>query len=130
MLSFTEGLDILDAPVEISVKIPGKKMQKLYTMSGGEKSLVGIAFIFSLLMINPSPFYILDEVDAALDDFSTQRFIDLLEEYSKKATFIVITHNKFIMERANMLYGITMIDGTSTIIPVELSDFSPAKVDE
>ncbi len=130
MLSFTEGLDILDAPVEISVKIPGKKMQKLYTMSGGEKSLVGIAFIFSLLMINPSPFYILDEVDAALDDFSTQRFIDLLEEYAKKATFIVITHNKFIMEKANMLYGITMIDGTSTIIPVELSEFSPAKVDE
>ncbi len=130
MLSFTEGMDILDAPVEISVKIPGKKMQKLYTMSGGEKSLVGIAFIFSLLMINPSPFYILDEVDAALDDFSTQRFIDLLEEYAKKATFIVITHNKFIMEKANMLYGITMIDGTSTIIPVELSEFSPAKVDE
>ncbi len=130
MLSFTEGLDILDAPVEISVKIPGKKMQKLYTMSGGEKSLVGIAFIFSLLMINPSPFYILDEVDAALDDFSTQRFIDLLEEYSTKATFIVITHNKFIMEKANMLYGITMIDGTSMIIPVELSEFSPTKVDE
>lgn len=130
LLSFIDGMDILDAPVEINVKLPGKKSQKLYTMSGGEKSLVGIAFIFSLLMINPSSFYILDEVDAALDDFSTQRFIDLLEEYSKRATFIVITHNKFIMEKANMLYGITMIDGVSTIIPVELSEFSEAKAED
>ncbi len=129
MMSFTEGFDILDAPVEINVKLPGKKIQKLYTMSGGEKSLVGIAFIFSLLMINPSSFYVLDEVDAALDDFSTQRFINLLEEYSKIATFIVITHNKFIMERADTLYGITMMDGVSTIIPVELSEFSDSKVE-
>lgn len=123
MMSFAEGLDILDAPIEINVKLPGKKMQKLYTMSGGEKSLVGIAFIFSLLMINPSSFYVLDEVEAALDDFSLQRFINLLEEYSKVATFIVITHNKFIMERSDTLYGITMMDGVSTIIPVELSEF-------
>lgn len=129
-LSFIDGMDILDAPIEINVKLPGKKLQKLYTMSGGEKSLVGIAFIFSLLMINPSSFYVLDEVDAALDDFSTQRFIDLLEEYSKMSTFIVITHNKFIMEKANTLYGITMIDGVSAIIPVELSEFSDAKVED
>uniref|UniRef100_A0A7V3REC9 Chromosome partition protein Smc n=1 Tax=Mesoaciditoga lauensis TaxID=1495039 RepID=A0A7V3REC9_9BACT len=128
-LSFTEGMDILDAPVEINVKLPGKKLQKLYMMSGGEKSIVGIAFIFSLLMINPSAFYILDEADAALDEFSTQRFINLLEEYSKRSTFIVMTHNKMVMEKADMLYGITMIDGVSTVIPVEMSEFSESKME-
>ncbi len=123
-LSFVEGADVLESPVEIKVKLPGKKIQKLYMLSGGEKSLVGLAFIFSLLMINPSPFYILDEVDAALDDFSTQRFINLLSEYSKRATFLIMTHNKIVMEGADTLYGVTMINGVSTVIPVELSEFS------
>ncbi len=126
-LSFANDIDILEASVEINVRLPGKKIQKLYMMSGGEKSLVGIAFIFSLLMINPSSFYILDEADAALDDFSTQRFVNLLVEYSEKATFIVMTHNKVVMEKADILYGITMIDGVSTVIPVEISEFSESK---
>ncbi len=122
-LSFTTD-DVLNSPVEINVKLVGKRTQKLYMLSGGERSLVGLALIFSLLMINPSAFYILDEVDAALDDFSTQRFVNLLVEYSKDSNFIVMTHNKIVMERANTLYGITMVNGVSTVIPVELSEFS------
>jgi chromosome segregation protein len=123
-LSFVEDQDVLESPVEINVKLVGKRTQKLYMLSGGERSLVGLAFIFSLLMINPSAFYVLDEVDAALDDFSTQRFVNLLSEYSKDSNFIVMTHNKIVMEKADTLYGITMVNGTSTVIPVELSEFS------
>jgi chromosome segregation protein len=123
-LSFTNEEDVLTSPVEINVKLVGKRTQKLYMLSGGERSLVGLALIFSLLMINPSAFYILDEVDAALDDFSTQRFVNLLSEYSKNSNFIVMTHNKIVMERADTLYGITMVNGASTVIPVELSEFS------
>jgi len=122
-LSFTAD-DVLSSPVEINVKLVGKRTQRLYMLSGGERSLVGLALIFSLLMINPSAFYILDEVDAALDDFSTQRFVNLLAEYSKDSNFIVMTHNKIVMEKANTLYGITMVNGVSTVIPVELSEFS------
>ncbi len=123
-LSFVEDQDVLESPVEINVKLVGKRTQKLYMLSGGERSLVGLAFIFSLLMINPSAFYVLDEVDAALDDFSTQRFVNLLSEYSKDSNFIVMTHNKIVMEKADTLYGITMVNGASTVIPVELSEFS------
>ncbi len=120
--------DVLNSPVEINVKLPGKRAQKLYMLSGGERSLVGLALIFSLLMINPSAFYILDEVDAALDDFSTQRFVNLLSEYSKDSNFLVMTHNKIVMEKSDTLYGITMINGTSTVIPVEFSEFSETNV--
>ncbi len=127
-LSFIEGQDILESPVEINVKLVGKRTQKLYMLSGGERSLVGLAFIFSLLMINPSAFYVLDEVDAALDDFSTQRFVNLLSEYSKSSNFIVMTHNKIVMEKADTLYGITMVNGASAVIPVELSEFSETNV--
>ncbi len=127
-LLFT-GEDVLDSPIEINVKLPGKRTQKLYMLSGGERSLMGLALIFSLLMINPSAFYILDEVDAALDDFSTQRFVDLLSEYSKNSNFLVMTHNKIVMEKSNTLYGITMVNGTSTVIPVEFSEFSETNVE-
>ncbi len=123
-LSFVGEGDVLDSPVEINIKLPGKRVQKLYTLSGGERSLVGLALIFSLLMITPSAFYILDEVDAALDDFSTQRFVNLLSEYSKSSNFLIMSHNKIVMEKADTLYGITMVNGSSTVIPVELSEFS------
>ncbi len=129
-LSFVGEKDILESPVEINVKLPGKRVQKLYTLSGGERALVGLALIFSLLMITPSAFYILDEVDAALDDFSTQRFVDLLGEYSKSSNFLIMTHNKLVMEKADILYGITMVNGSSTVIPVELSEFSETNAED
>ena len=123
-LSFMGDGDVLNSPVEINVKLPGKRVQRLYALSGGERSLVGLALIFSLLMITPSAFYILDEVDAALDDFSTQRFVNLLGEYSKSSNFLIMSHNKIVMEKADTLYGITMVNGSSTVIPVEISEFS------
>ena len=113
--------DILEAGLEISVKRPGRKFQKLQLMSGGEKALVGIALVFALLSIKPSPFYVLDEVDAPLDDFNAARFRKMLERHATETQFLVVTHNKIVMEAASMLHGITMADGISKIIPVEFS---------
>lgn len=119
--------DVLETGIEISIKKVGKREQSLYLLSGGEKSLVGIALLFSLLKINPSPFYILDEVDAALDDYNAERLGRLIKKYSEKAQFIIITHNKLVMETANILHGITMTNGVSMIVPVELEKMTEAK---
>ena len=119
--------DILDTGIEISIKKVGKKEQSLYLLSGGEKSLVGIALLFSLLKINPSPFYILDEVDAALDDYNAERLSRLIKKYSNKTQFVVVTHNKLVMENADILHGITMTNGVSTIVPVELEKITENK---
>lgn len=116
------GKDILEAGVEISVKKPGKRIQKLQLLSGGEKALVGIALLFALLEVKPSPFYVLDEIDAPLDEFNAERFKRLLEDGSTKAQFVVITHNKVVMESADLLHGVTMIDGVSNVVPVEIEN--------
>ncbi|MFN3283669.1 MAG: AAA family ATPase, partial [Pseudothermotoga sp.] len=116
------GKDILEAGVEISVKKPGRRIQKLQLLSGGEKALVGIALLFALLEVKPSPFYVLDEIDASLDEFNAERFKKLLEDGSTKAQFIVITHNKVVMECADLLHGVTMVDGISNIVPVEIEN--------
>jgi chromosome segregation protein len=123
-LRLLPGSDVLETGVEISVKRPGKKHQKLYLLSGGEKSLVGIALVFSMLRINPSPFYILDEVDAALDDYNAERLKNLIEKNRDMAQFIVITHNKLIMEGADILYGITQSMGISMAMAVELEKYA------
>ncbi len=115
------GEDILETGVEIAIRKPGRKFQKLQLFSGGEKALVGIALVFSLLTIKPSPFYILDEVDAPLDDFNAERFKKMLDRHAEETQFLVITHNKLVMEVADVLHGITMMDGLSKVIPVELS---------
>ena len=109
----------LDGGIEIIIKKMGKREEKLNLLSGGEKSLVGLALLFSLLNINPSPFYILDEVDAALDDYNAERLKRTLLNYSKRTQFIIVTHNKLVMEGASKLYGITMSDGISTVVSVE-----------
>lgn len=114
------GKDLLEAGLEISLKKPGKRVQKLQLLSGGEKSLVGIALLFSLMEVNPSPFYVLDEIDAALDEFNAERFKRLLLLNKDRAQFIVITHNKVVMEAASVLHGITMVNGVSNVVPVEL----------
>lgn len=118
------GKDILEAGVEISVKKPGRRNQKLQLLSGGEKALVGIALLFALLEVKPSPFYVLDEIDAPLDEFNAERFKRLLEDGSTKAQFVVITHNKVVMECADLLHGVTMIDGVSNIVPVEIENIT------
>jgi len=119
-IKIISGDDLLETGLEITVRRPGRKIQKLQLLSGGEKALVGIALIFSLLSIKPSPFYVLDEVDAPLDDFNAERFRVLLKKHAFDTQFLVVTHNKLVMEVANVLHGVTMTDGLSRVIPVEL----------
>jgi chromosome segregation protein len=111
----TTGIDIIAQP-------PGKKLQNIDLLSGGEKALVATALLFGLFMIKPTPFCLLDEVDAPLDDANINRFIDLVKEFSKTSQFILITHNKTTMETANTLYGITMeTPGVSKVVSVRLN---------
>ena len=90
------------------MKPAGKRIEALSLLSGGEKALTAIAFLFALLLTKPSPFYVLDEVEAALDDANIERFLDLLRAYQERAQFIVITHQRRTMEVADLLYGVTM----------------------
>ncbi len=103
--------------VEIEITPAGKAMKRLTLLSGGEKSMTAIAFLFSVFLAKPCPFYILDEVEAALDDLNIGRFLDLLETYADRAQFIVVTHQKRTMEAADTLYGVSMgDDGVSKVI--------------
>jgi chromosome segregation protein len=110
-----------DVGVEIEITPAGKAMKRLTLLSGGEKSMTAIAFLFSVFLAKPCPFYILDEVEAALDDLNIGRFLDLLETYADRAQFIVVTHQKRTMEAADTLYGVTMgDDGVSKVISRKL----------
>src|SRR5205807_7282880 len=92
-------------------------MKRLSLLSGGEKAMTAIAFLFAVFLARPCPFYILDEVEAALDDLNITRFLDLLREYSGRAQFIVVTHQKRTMEAADTLYGVSMGgDGVSKVV--------------
>jgi len=107
-----------DPGVEIDVKPAGKPAGRLGLLSGGEKSLVALAFLFALFLARPSPFYVLDEVEAALDDANIVRFLALLNTYRDQAQFLVITHQVRTMEAADVLYGVTMQhdSGVSTVV--------------
>ena len=103
--------------IEVELRPAGKRVTRLSLLSGGEKALGAIAFLFSLFLARPSPFYLLDEVEAALDDTNIGRFTELLRTYADRAQFIVITHQKRTMEAADVLYGVTMgPDGVSQIV--------------
>jgi chromosome segregation protein len=109
--------------VEIIARPPGKKMQSVTLMSGGEKALTAVALVFSIFLVKPSPYCLLDEVDAPLDDANVFRFNDLVREMSKRSQIIVVTHNKHTMEVAKKLYGVTMQErGVSTMVSVNLGD--------
>jgi chromosome segregation protein len=106
-----------DPGVEIEVTPPGKATKRLSLLSGGEKSLVALAFMFAVFLARPCPFYILDEVEAALDDINIDRFLQLVRRYSDRAQFIVVTHQKRTMDAADTLYGVSMGgDGISRVI--------------
>ena len=106
-----------EAGIEIELRPAGKKVTRLSLLSGGEKALGAISFLFALFLARPHPFYLLDEVEAALDDANIGRFVALLRRYSEEAQFIVITHQKKTMEAADVLYGVTMgTDGVSQIV--------------
>ena len=117
------GPDLLTAGVEISVQPPGKKIQSLNLMSGGEKALSALALLFSIIRVKTIPFVILDEVEAALDEANVKRFGDYLNRFDKSSQFIVVTHRKGTMSAADAIYGVTMQEsGVSKIVSVKLKD--------
>ena len=121
-LSLTEG-DLLTAGVEISVQPPGKKIQSLNLMSGGEKALSALALLFAIIRVKTIPFVILDEVEAALDEANVKRFGDYLNRFDKSSQFIVVTHRKGTMAAADSIYGVTMQEsGISRIVSVKLKE--------
>ncbi|HEX7415712.1 MAG TPA: chromosome segregation protein SMC [Smithellaceae bacterium] len=121
-LLLTDENDLLETGVDIDIQIPGKKAQSVNLLSGGEKSLAAVALIFAILMYRPSPFLVLDEVDAALDDANTNLFNRLIKDVAKKSQILMITHNKSTMEVADTLFGVTMQKlGISSLVAVNLN---------
>lgn len=122
-LRLTRPEDLLETGVEIEAQPPGKQLKKLTLMSGGERALTAIALVFAFLQVNPSPIYVLDEIDASLDDANVRRFADYLKEYSQHVQFILITHNKYMMTQSDVIYGITMEEkGVSKLVSLRLDE--------
>ncbi|HEX4825714.1 MAG TPA: chromosome segregation protein SMC [Candidatus Polarisedimenticolaceae bacterium] len=120
-LVLEEGEDVLECGIEMIVQPPGKRLGHVSLMSGGEKSMAALALLFAIFRYQPSPFCLLDEVDAALDDLNVGRFTRMLGEYAHNTQFILITHNKRSMESANLLYGVTMEEpGVSKLVSLRL----------
>ncbi len=120
-LELSEEEDILEAGIKIISQPPGKKLQNMMQLSGGEKALTAIALLFAIQNLKPSPFCLLDEIEAALDDSNVGRFAGYLQKLTKNTQFIVITHRRGTMNAADRLYGITMQEkGVSTLVSVDL----------
>jgi len=130
-LILTDEENILESGVEIVAQPPGKKLQSVSLLSGGEKALTAIAFVFAIFLIKPSPFCLLDEVDAPLDDVNVDRFNDMIRLMMGHSQFILITHNKRTMELADTLYGVTMQEpGVSRLVSVKLGGREVAPADK
>lgn len=122
-LRFSDEENPVEGGVDIEARLPGRRSQGLALLSGGERSLTAVALIFALLKVSPTPFCILDEVDAMLDESNVGRFIELLRELSKKTQFVIITHNRNTVQAADVIYGVTMgRDSTSQMISLKLED--------
>ena len=125
-MSLYDEEDLLETGIEIIARPPGKRPQNINLLSGGEKALTAVALLFALFQSKPSPFCILDEVDAPLDDVNVLRFVDLLKEMAKDTQFLVVSHNKLTMEAASTLYGVTMEErGISKLVSAELDEIQP-----
>ena len=126
-LVLTDPSNMLTTGIEVEARPPGKKVKRLSLLSGGERSLVAVAFLVSLFKARPSPFYILDEVEAALDDTNLGRLLQIYEELRENSQLLVITHQKRTMEVGDALYGVTMRgDGVSAVISQRLREAEPA----
>ena len=121
-LKLEDENNILECGIDINVQPPGKKLQNMMLLSGGEKAFTAIALLFAILKINPAPFCVLDEIEAALDDVNVYRFADYLKKFSKDTQFLVITHRKGTMEAADTVYGVTMEEkGISKLLSMKLA---------
>jgi len=121
-LMLTDERDLSITGIEIVAQPPGKRLQTIDLLSGGEKALIAIALLFSFFLVNPTPFCLLDEVDAPLDDANVDRFVELVNELSKSSQFILVTHNKKTIKVSDTLYGVTMeTPGISKVVSVKLN---------
>ena len=122
-LKLTDQSDLLQSGIEIEARPPGKNVKKMSLLSGGERSLVALAFLFAIFRARPSPFYLLDEVEAALDDINLTRFLSLVRDLEQSAQVLIVTHQKRTMEVAGVLYGVTMgRDGVSRVVAKKMDD--------
>ncbi|HEQ72160.1 MAG TPA: chromosome segregation protein SMC, partial [Spirochaetia bacterium] len=122
-LKLTDQENLLESGIEILAQPPGKKLEYIALLSGGERSLTAIALLFAVYKVKPSPFCILDEIDAALDDKNIGQFIGMLDEFARKTQFLIITHNKKTVTSAASLLGITMEEsGVSKLVTIKLKN--------
>ncbi len=130
-LSLTDPDNVLESGIEINAAPPGKIIKSLVQLSGGEQSFIGIALFFAIIQVNPTPFCILDEIEAALDEVNVARFAEYIKRYSSETQFILITHRRGTMEAANRLYGVTMPErGISKVLELNIDDISKKKGDD
>jgi chromosome segregation protein len=128
-LTIEEGEDPLEANILITARPPGKNVRSINLLSSGERALTAISLLFAIYLVKPSPFCILDEVDATLDDANIDRFLRVIREFARSTQFIIVTHNKKTMAAADNLYGITMEEpGLSTLVSVRLSRVGATEV--
>src|SRR5207244_10327099 len=122
-LSLLDENDPLNCGIEIAAKPPGKQLQSISLLSGGERAMTAVALLFAIYMVRPSPFCVLDEMDAPLDESNINRFIHVLEQFVTQSQFIIITHNKHTIAKSDILYGVTMEErGVSKLVGMKLAD--------
>ena len=128
-IDYTDAEHVLESGIELTAQPPGKKLRHISLLSGGEKSMTAIALLFSFLKVNPSPFCVIDEIDAALDDSNIYRFTHYMSQIADQSQFVVITHRKQTLEACNTIYGVSMSkSGISKLVSVRLSDYTEERV--
>jgi chromosome segregation protein len=128
-LELVAGEDVLECGIDIIARPPGKRLQNVSLLSGGERTMTAVALLFAIYMIRPSPFCMLDELDAALDESNINRFVKVLKGFLDQSQFIVITHNRRTIGAAAVLYGVTMQErGVSRIVSMKFEDYEAGKL--